>query len=133
MTPITDMFFTNPFSVQGLNIMQPMLNRQERNKVLSPVETEILQQMYPPVYFADESEQTNSMLILKYFFDDYLSDRFQSEIDSAGHTFLDMGLEFQRMERAEVAYTDYCHLTPIANRFIAESIGKELLRTHFND
>jgi hypothetical protein len=68
------------------------------------------------------------MLVRKYFFDDYLSERIQMEVEGKGYDFLDMGLEFKKLAASITAYTDYCHLTPEANRFIAEKIGEMILK-----
>jgi hypothetical protein len=118
--------------VEFVFVVQPMLNRVKGNKEFSSDEFKLIEKMYPPTWHENEEKLTHTMLVLKYFFDDYLSERIQMEVEGQGYDFIDMGLEFQELDASITAYTDYCHLTPEANRFIAEKIGEMILKRESN-
>ncbi len=119
-------------------VLQPMLGRATLNKQLSP--SERLMDAIPP--FPRSSRETSSldtedpeyaerwhmgMLVLRYLFDDYLAAELQQESAKAGHTFIDMGREIQELDATFEFFTDYCHLTPQANRHTAEKVGRAIL------
>jgi hypothetical protein len=67
------------------------------------------------------------LFIIKYFFDDYLSDAIQERVERAGYHYLDMGREIEGLDDSFQFYTDYCHLTVDANEFIAKRMGDFIL------
>jgi len=120
--------------VNFLFVLQPMLHRQGWNKPLSERETLFAHGVAPPVYTSGSSSVTtepqefvDAMLLLKFFFDDYLSPRLAREVSEAGYYYLDMNQATEQVPASVEFYTDYCHMTPEGNRLIAQAIGEVLL------
>ena len=67
-------------------------------------------------------------LVLKYFFDDYLSDKIKVHVERKGQKYIDMNKEMKLLDSTFEFYTDYCHSTPNGNRFVAEKIGAMMLK-----
>lgn len=120
--------------VNFLFVLQPMLHREDWNKSLSERETQFAQGVAPPVYASGSSSVTttpqafvDAMLLLKFFFDDYLSPGLEREVTEAGYHFLDMNRAIEQVPASVEFYTDYCHMTREGNRLIAQAIGDVLL------
>ena len=120
--------------VNFLFVLQPMLHRQGWNKPLSERETLFAHGVAPPVYTSGSSSVTtepqefvDAMLLLQFFFDDYLSPRLAREVSEAGYYYLDMNQAIEQVPASVEFYTDYCHMTPEGNRLIAQAIGEVLL------
>ena len=120
--------------VNFLFVLQPMLHRQDLNKALSPREIRFERDVAPPLYTAgssgDSSEPqdfVDAILLLKYFFDDYLSPTLAREVAAGGYHYLDMNQAIENTPASVEFYTDYCHMTATGNRLIAEAIGDKIL------
>lgn len=120
--------------VNFLLVLQPMLHRQAVNKTLSPREQLFRRGVAPPLYPAtndneDSEPQTfvDAMLVLRYFFDDYLSPVLARETRAAGFHYLDMNRAIASVPASTEFFTDYCHMTVEGNRLIAEAIGDTIL------
>ena len=120
--------------VNFMFVLQPMLHREDWNKTLSERETRFVHGVAPPVYAAGSSgestepqEFVDSMLLLKYFFDDYLSPLLAREVEEAGYHYLDMNQAIEQVPASIEFYTDYCHLTVDGNRLIGSAIGDAIL------
>jgi hypothetical protein len=126
--------------VSFLFVLQPMLHRQGSNKALSEREAQFASAVAPPVYsvktfretgepqdFVDATFFDDSMLVLKFFFDDYLSPNLASEVSDAGYHYLDMNQAIEEVPASTEFYTDYCHMTVEGNRLVAEAIGNSIL------
>lgn len=121
--------------VNFLFVLQPMLHRQGWNKNLSDRETRFATGVAPPLYAANTANETtepqefvDSILLLKFFFDDYLSPLLASEVEKAGFRYLDMNKALAEVPESVEFYTDYCHMTADGNRLIAEAIGRSMLQ-----
>jgi hypothetical protein len=117
-----------------LFVLQPMLHREGRNKALSPREAQMARRVAPPLYAELPSspattaeEFADAMLVLKYFFDDYLSGALEAELAKMRFHYLDMNRAIESLPASLEFYTDYCHMTPEGNRAIAEKIGEVVL------
>jgi lysophospholipase L1-like esterase len=120
--------------VNFMFVLQPMLHRQDWNKDLSERETSFARGVAPPLYSVrDSSELTepeefiDAILLLKFFFDDYLSPLLAREVAEAGYHYLDMNQALQKVPASTEFYTDYCHMTVEGNRLIASGIGDTIL------
>ena len=72
----------------------------------------------------------------KYFLDDYLSKTLEQNLVSGGATFIDGNVLIEDLDEKFEVYTDYCHLTIEANKFIADNIAdsiflKKLIRWNY--
>lgn len=110
--------------------LQPMLYR-ETNKILTKSESEMKEKINPiNISLSDQniSETTlkeyeeNGNLILKFFFDDYLSNQIDSLSKLNDFEFIDFNKQLENKYKATETefYVDYCHLTAEANTIIAE-------------
>jgi len=120
--------------VNFLFVLQPMLHRQDSNKALSERETRFERGVAPPLYAAETAGETtepqefvDAILLVKYFFDDYLSPTLSSVLDEAGFHYLDMNQALESVPASIEFYTDYCHMTAEGNRLIAEAMGDKIL------
>jgi hypothetical protein len=120
--------------VNFMFVLQPMLHRQGWNKALSERETIFARGVAPPLYSVEASSATtepqefiDTMLLLKFFFDDHLSPTLEKEVTDAGYTYLDMNRAIQNVPSSTEFYTDYCHMTVEGNRLIAEAIGEAII------
>ena len=101
-------------------VLQPMLPRPGANKDLSAIERKLLEHSRG---FADR----DSLAMLQFFVDDYLSDRCGELIESAGEIYIDANRELVDVRADVEFYTDYCHLTAAGNEIMAEMIGERIL------
>ena len=120
--------------VNFLFVLQPMLHRQDWNKALSEREVRFAHGVAPPLYTLNTARETtepqefvDSMLLLKFFFDDYLSPLLAREVAEAGYHYLDMNQALKKIPSSIEFYTDYCHMTVEGNRLIAEATGDAIL------
>jgi len=104
-------------------VLQPMLLREGHNKRLSNIE----QALAEVVPFQRQSPEltARSMQVARYFFDDYLADAMAKSLEGSAE-FIDLNEEIEELGPAFEMYTDYCHLTPEGNRYVAEVIGKRI-------
>ena len=109
--------------VKMVFVLQPMLLREGHNKGLSTIE----QALAEVVPFPRQSPEltARSMQVARYFFDDYLADAMAEAIEGNAE-FIDMNEEIEGLGPTFEMYTDYCHLTPEGNRYVAEVIGKRI-------
>jgi len=113
--------------------LQPMLYRQGTNKSLSPYEKK-MQQGINPINITlteefpksiKESLDINGSLLLKYFFDDYLSEAILN-LSENKFTFVDMNKEIRGLDEKFEFYTDYCHLTYEGNAYVAKVLSEKI-------
>ncbi len=120
--------------VHFLFVLQPLLHRQGANKELSKNEERLAREVSPPLYTGlthtpatARLEYLQSILALKYLFDDYLSDALREQLHAGGHVYLDMNRALGTVPASVELYSDYCHLTLEGNRRVAERIGEAIL------
>lgn len=107
--------------VEFLFALQPMVDRGD-NKALT--ESEAAWQRYVQSF---KDENPDYRLILRYFFDDYLSDQLEARVNAAGYQYLDLGRESKVLGAEFQLFTDYCHLTVEGNGFVARMMGDFVL------
>ena len=101
--------------------LQPMVDRGE-NKALT--ESEAAWQRYVQSF---KDEHPDYRLIIRYFFDDYLSDQLEARVTKAGFRYVDFGRASQALSADFQLFTDYCHLTVPGNEFIAQHMADFVL------
>ena len=101
--------------------LQPMVDRGV-NKPLT--ESEAAWQHYVQSF---KDEHPDYRLILRYFFDDYLSGQLEARVSEAGFRYVDFGTESMSLDENFQLFTDYCHLTVEGNAFIAKTMGDFVL------
>ena len=107
--------------VEFMFTLQPMVERGI-NKPLTTSEAEW--QHYVQSF---KDEHPDYRLILRYFFDDYLSDEIEERVTRAGFRYIDLGRSSQSLSSDFQLFTDYCHLTLEGNQFVAEQMGDFVL------
>lgn len=107
--------------VDFLFTLQPMVDRG-LNKPLTQSEADWQRYIQS---FKDEHPEYR--LILRYFFDDYLSDQLQARVEAAGFDYIDLGRASRVLGSDFQLFTDYCHLTQEGNQFVAEQMGRFVL------
>ncbi len=107
--------------IDFLFMLQPMVDRGE-NKPLT--ESESAWQRYVQSF---KDEHPDYRLILRYFFDDYLSAQMEARVTAAGYDYIDVGRASQVLGADFQLFTDYCHLTEEGNQFVAEQMGAFVL------
>jgi lysophospholipase L1-like esterase len=109
-----------------LFVLQPLLGRTRVNKRLSKTERQFAALMVPAA--ADSRTPLDeNVLLIAYFFDDYLSAAFHKTADKFGVPYLDMNDEIAGLGPDFEFYTDYCHLTPAGNQRVAEILARKIL------
>jgi hypothetical protein len=108
--------------VDWLFVLQPMVDRGI-NKELT--ESEAAWQRHVQSFKHDHAEYRS---IMRYFFDDYLSDVLAEHVEAAGFTYIDMGRESVELGSDFQLFTDYCHLTLEGNEFVARQMGEFVLK-----
>jgi len=112
---------------RSLFVLQPLLHRLKVNKRLSPIEQQLAAVMVPTG--SDSSAPLDEpAIVLMYFFDDYLSSAFKETARQFGVDYIDMNAEIASLGPETEFYTDYCHLTPAGNQFLAEALARWILR-----
>lgn len=121
--------------VEFIFCLQPILYRNKFNKKLSPTENKMRQTIRPNnlrLSFPDlktsliDSLENSSNLVLKYFFDNYLSDKILQISKSDKFLFLDLNKEIRYLTSDIEFYVDYCHLTPFGNIIIADILKNKI-------
>jgi hypothetical protein len=107
--------------VEFLFTLQPMVERAA-NKPLTTSEAEW--QHYVQSFKAEHPEYR---LVIRYFFDDYLSDQLEARVNRAGFRYIDLGRASWALSSSFQLFTDYCHLTLEGNQFVAEQMGNFVL------
>jgi hypothetical protein len=108
-------------NVEFMFALQPMVDRGI-NKPLT--ESEAVWQRYVQSF---KDEHPDYRLILRYFFDDYLSDALESRVTAAGYRYVDLGRQSQTLDANFQLFTDYCHLTLEGNQFVADQMAAFVL------
>ena len=117
--------------------LQPLLYRQSINKKLSVSEKEMqkkffntniktikVNELFSPSQI--EFFIKGSQLILKYFIDDYLTEKINQISTEKGFTYIDMNKEMAQVPSNQDVFVDYCHLTPLGNEIVAESLFEKV-------
>ena len=127
-------------SVFAIVSLQPMLERREMNKKLSPLELKfrniIERREFQDAYnsFNDiitnednkyvsgaGNEKYNIVNFMDaFFFDKYFSEKLGDEVNRAGFPYIDVGKEIENMDADKEFFVDYCHTTPYGNQVIAK-------------
>ncbi len=107
---------------QYIFVLQPMLPRMLHNKELSRTEEELLDN----TLYASWMDRDN-LLVARYFFDDYLVHRLSALFEDEFGLFIDANREIAELDSSIEIFTDYCHLTPQGNEFIAQCIGRRIV------
>jgi lysophospholipase L1-like esterase len=130
-------------SVKFIFVLQPLLNRKEVNKQLSESEKNYAQKIDP---ITSSEKDINSIniknlstsglnsydilhLMLYYHFDNGFADSLKNNFDNNGNVFIDGNRTIQPLDKNFEFFTDYCHLTPEGNKFMAKIIAGEIAGT----
>lgn len=114
--------------------LQPMLYR-ETNKILTKSESKMKEKTNPiNISLSDQniSEATlkeyeeKGSLMLKFFFDDYLSNQIDSLSKLNDFEFIDFNKLLANKHKNIEFYVDHCHLTVEANTIIAEILFNKI-------
>jgi hypothetical protein len=123
-------------NVNFIFCLQPLLYRQKFNKTLSLSEKEMqknffitkpsadINNKYSPEFFEMIFRESN--LIIKYFIDDYLSEKINQISVEDGFSYIDMNKEIMSVQSNIDIFVDYCHLTPDGNAIIAEILKNKI-------
>ena len=107
--------------------LQPLLYRQV-NKALSSTEDQMRRTIFgigpnmPPELI------DRSILMSKYFFDQYLAQASRSRVEQSGYGFMDLNNEIRTLNSDFELYVDYCHFTVPGSKTVAEIIGQKVLQ-----
>lgn len=122
--------------VKFIFCLQPLLYRQKFNKTLSLSEKAMQNTTLNPKLRGNQNKifspqfidliNRGSNLILKYFIDDYLSEKINQISIDDGFTFVDMNKEIMPIQSNIDLYVDYCHLTIEGNEIVAEILSKKI-------
>lgn len=107
--------------VEFMFALQPMVDRG-MNKALTP--SEAAWQHYVQSF---KDEHPDYRLILRYFFDDYLSEQLEARVTAAGYRYVDLGARSRSLDANFQLFTDYCHLTVEGNEFVAAEMADFVL------
>jgi hypothetical protein len=127
-------------SVKFIFVLQPLLNRKEVNKQLSESEKNYVQKVDP---ITSPEKDINSIniknlsasglssfeilhLMLYYHFDMGFADSIKAIVEMQNNVFVDGNVAIQPLDKNFEFFTDYCHLTPEGNKFIAKIIAREI-------
>ena len=123
-------------NVKFVFCLQPLLYRQHFNKSLSLTEKIMqnesflskrrggLNKIFSPSLNGIIFKGSN--LILKYFIDDYLSEKINQISNKDGFSYIDFNKEIMSVKADIDFYVDYCHLTKEGNEIVAEILSKEV-------
>jgi hypothetical protein len=87
------------------------------NKSLSQIEEKLLSNTLEGSW-----TDADSLLVARYFFDDFLAPRLESLFSQSTAVFVDGNLAISDLEASTEFFTDYCHLTVDGNRIIAQRV-----------
>jgi hypothetical protein len=114
-------------SVPLIFTLQPMLDRKAGNKPLSEIESKMAAAFGLWHGSHSQTEKENGALILRYFFDDYLTGEFARQAVARDVHYIDIGQRLKEVPAEVEIYTDYCHLTPEGNRRVAALFEEGLI------
>jgi len=106
-------------------VLQPILQRQKWNKPLSPIEKQLYNVNFYPN--TDPAEFRDFAFVVCYFFDDYFTGSLEKIITEHGQIYIDANREMQSLDESVEVFSDFCHLLPPGNQFVAEQIGEKIL------
>jgi hypothetical protein len=126
--------------VYAIVSLQPVLNRREMNKQLSPLELKLRrvienQEFKEAVgsfndiigdserlYFQGMGNEKYNLTryIDAFYFDKFFSGKLDSLVSVDGEIYVDMGRAMKEIGSDKEFFVDYCHMTPYGNRFIAK-------------
>jgi hypothetical protein len=130
-------------SVKFIFVLQPLLNRKPTNKQLSRTESDFDSRV-DPITLSEEQinafkpanlRQNNLTsydilhLALIYYFDLGFSDSLRKVVEAHSCTFLDGNQLIKGLGSDFEFFTDYCHLTPAANDYIAARLAQHIINT----
>lgn len=124
-------------NVKFIFCLQPLLYREKINKSLSVYERKMQSN-----FFSGNSKTMDTKnkfspsqielimrgmnLIQKYFIDDYLTEKIRQVSDKDGFSYIDMNKEIVNIPSSTDIFVDYCHLTPVGNKIVAEIISRKI-------
>lgn len=123
-------------SVFSIRVLQPLLLRKGKQKELSKLEKNFVQQLDKTMYLDSAAlrlaKQNYGVLHEKitevykigygWFFDEYLSHAEDSIVTLYGSIFIDMNEKITGLKSSDEFFVDYCHLTPFGNDFLAKQL-----------
>lgn len=121
-------------SVELIYCIQPLLHRYQ-NKRLTKTEIEMRDKVKPiNISLTNTDLSTTEIqemefkgdILLRYFFDDYLSATIDSLSVAYDFEFIDLNKSIANNYSETEFYVDYCHLTFEANKIIATDICKKI-------
>jgi lysophospholipase L1-like esterase len=108
-----------------LFVLQPLLQRRGVNKHLSPIERDFTSVLVPGG--SSGARLGDEALLLSYFYDDFLSAALRDLAGSFGIEYIDMNSEIAQLGPDVEFYTDYCHLTPQGNQYVAGVLARAII------
>ncbi|MDD2386676.1 MAG: hypothetical protein PHP52_07815 [Bacteroidales bacterium] len=114
--------------------LQPMLYR-EMNKTLTANEIKMKNSINPINISISNPDmeieklklyENNGNILIKYFFDDYLSQNIDSIASINKINFVDLNKSIANQYEDTEFYVDYCHLTADANLIIAKILSEKI-------
>lgn len=128
-------------SVRFIFVLQPLLNRSITNKQLS--DTEVLfatkvdpitspeseiNRIVPPNFKGLSLTSYDIMhLMLFYYFDHGFADQIRQSVEKQQYQFIDGNASIAGLDKDVAFFTDYCHLTPGANQYMARLFAKKII------
>jgi hypothetical protein len=110
-----------------LFVLQPLLLRRGVNKHLSPIERDFTSVLVPGGS-SSAAGLGDEALLLSYFYDDFLSAALKDLAGRFGIEYIDMNSEIAQLGPDVEFYTDYCHLTPQGNQYVAGVLASAIIR-----
>jgi hypothetical protein len=114
-------------NVDFIFALQPMLYRQI-NKEWSEIEDKMRRTVFSMEPTAPPNEKTISILMSKFFYDQYLSQNSRNRVEKNRFGFLDMNEKISHLKSDFELYIDYCHFTKEGSSKVAEILGIEVLK-----
>jgi hypothetical protein len=111
--------------VKFIFTLQPMLDRPIGNKPLSAIESKMKSEL--GLWHGAPDRKEDGVLVMRYFFDDYLSQEFARQTAAKGVHYVDIGDRIRTTPADVEFYTDYCHMTQEGNRLIAIQFKEALV------
>ena len=110
-------------SVFSIFCLQPMLSRRSPQKQLSPVERRLRATIEGRGVVQKDPAGDGGVF---QFWDEYLAHRVDSVVVHNGGTFMDMNKDIAGLEANKEFYMDYCHMTPLGNKFVAKMLAEKV-------
>ena len=133
-------------SVKYIFCLQPMLHRST-NKKLNNAEAKFRTAVNPIFSVPDlgrlpekycitssldkDSLNTAMNLALMYMLDDTLSQMLRKELTTTNTAFIDANEQISHLSQDDELYTDYCHLTQLGNKTIADILASSITQRGF--